>query len=486
MPSLSSFRFFPLFTALLFCASLPNPASAAQWTWTWKPAADEKNVTATVCPFKYDKKWGYAVELDDGNHDTDAFAPDFFAQYKYTDAPPGLPGGKPQPVVGDFAIYLYAIGCNSAYLSIDEIRNFQTKGWGIANHSYFHRGHAYNPPEILSPEEFREDLYWSQALDAVELGHGRAPSDFVYPNGYRDYSKYLEQFGIVSSTLVGGESRSLSSEKTNLLFLDRAYLDEGFWTSQYAKGDPLNGFLKSDGSGPAPGDIVIDFTHFIDPKPDSVNQKRWQARLEKISSQYGAGGTDEFWSAPVQDIVNYYRAAKAAQVKVEPGKLDVSIPNLLPGSPLTIKLENVPADTTIPAPEGGSVYRKDSTVWITSPMIGLPGASPPTPAIKMVHQGPVNGTVQLDKPEKIAGVRIKQNGHPLDLKVDLILPDGTVKNLGEHKQTKPWVGGYELFSLVPNAEPIVAQTIQISPAKDDGLKEVEVWAIDDSASAPAK
>ena len=47
----------------------------------------------------------------------------------------------------------------------------------------------------------------------------------------------------------------------------------GAW-SNGAKGEPMTGFPKD---GPQPGEVINDFTHAIDAKPDSPNQRRWAA-----------------------------------------------------------------------------------------------------------------------------------------------------------------------------------------------------------------
>ena len=47
------------------------------------PTGNEGGISATVCPLKYDKKWAYAIELDDGTVPTGTFAPDFFSKFQF-------------------------------------------------------------------------------------------------------------------------------------------------------------------------------------------------------------------------------------------------------------------------------------------------------------------------------------------------------------------------------------------------------------------
>lgn len=468
------FRFLSGVILWFGAATLP----AASWTWTWTPGAGEKP-TATVSPMKYGKKWGYTVELDDGNRETGMFAPGFFEQFKYTDAPPGVKGGQPMPVVGSYAIIAGSIGSNPTVMNWDDLRANLAKGWGVSSHSYYHKGKTYgNPPEILTPEQVREDLFWSQALFAQEIGSGRAPTHFVYPNGYKPYAEFLKEFGFASGSLVGGSGSNNPAKGGDLLLMPRAYLDEGAWTNQFQKGDPMAAFPAN---GPEEGAVMIDFTHGINTKPESANQRRWKTRLETIAKQWGAEGTDEFWSAPSGDLVNYGIAAKQAKVSASPGKVEVSLPDEIPGSALTVKLAGIPESTTIPVPPGGAVYRQGTTVWLTTPVIGAVGTAAPTPAVKRIYQGPAEQPVTLPSTVKVAAVRVMQSGRPtkgVPLKVDLILLDGSRKALGEINQDdKSWLNGTAVISAVPNGAPIEAKGVEVS-AGDKLNKEIEVWAVE--------
>lgn len=433
---------------------------------------------AVVCPLKYDKKWAYAIELDDGTTPTGPFAPDFFAEFQYTDAPPGVGNGRRLPVVGSLALYPYRVGANNTFVNFDQVREICNKGWAVANHSYTHKGKTYGDvPEILTPEQIREELFWSQAVFAHELG--RAPTHFVYPNGYTAYADSLGTFGMASGSSVGGKGGvSLAKMGDNFLSIPRCYLDEGAWTNQYRKGAPMDGIPAN---GPAEGDLIIDFTHGISPDPDSANQKRWRERLTTLAEKFGAAGKDEFWSAPTGDVISYWRAAKAAEAKLVPGKLSVALPDTLPGTPLTIRLEGVPANANIPAPPGGSIYRKESTVWITTPVIGTPGAAPLTPPVKQAFKGPPAPSIPLDAPRRIAAVRVRQHGNPIpdrQLNVNITKPDGSTERFSAQTQPDGFVSGTHIFSSVPNREAPLAKSVEIT--SDPSIKEVEIWAVDDA------
>ncbi|MEI6035201.1 MAG: polysaccharide deacetylase family protein [Verrucomicrobiae bacterium] len=468
----------PHLPRLLLLFLLAQSAGAATWSYSWPPSKSESEVRASVCPLKYDKKWAYAIELDDGTVPTGTFAPDFFAEFQYTDAAPGVGKGQRKPVVGSLALFPYRVGANITYVNFDQVREICGKGWAVANHSYSHKGKTYGDvPEILTPEQIKDELFWSQAVFAHELGH--APTHFVYPNGYTAYADSLGAVGIASASSVGGKGGiSLVKMGDSFLSIPRCYLDEGAWTNSFRKGNPMDGIPAA---GPAAGDLIIDFTHNLSPDPGSANQKRWRERLGTLAAKFGADGTDEFWSAPTQDIIAYWRAAKVAEAQLAPGKLSVSLPDSLPGTPLTIRLDGVPAETNIPSPPGGSICRKDSTVWITTPVIGAPGAAALTPPVKQIYKGPPAPTIPLDSPRRIAAVRVRQHGNPTpdrQLNVNITLPDGSIQKFSEQTQPDGFISGTHVFSSVPNREAPLAKSVEITT--DPSIKEVEIWAADDA------
>jgi peptidoglycan/xylan/chitin deacetylase (PgdA/CDA1 family) len=170
-------------------------AQAADWSWQWPATPGDAAPQVQVCHFKYGKDWAYAVEIDDGPLCALTAGQPLLANYQFTDAPPGVPGGKPVPFVGGVGVIVTCLGTtNLSILQFDQLHKLQDAGWDILNHSYYHIGHSYgNPPEILTPAQLRRDLFWSQTVLGTEVGLGqnRAPTHFIYPNGYMDFQKYL-------------------------------------------------------------------------------------------------------------------------------------------------------------------------------------------------------------------------------------------------------------------------------------------------------
>ena len=172
---------------------------------------------------------------------------------------------------------------NNTILGWEDLRQLKSHGWDVINHGYYHKGHGWDPEEKLTTEEYRQDLFWSQTLIASELGDGRAPTHFVYPNGYLAYRPHLAEFGLRSGSHVAGDPVNWKVyEKTADFYnLQRSYLDAGVWLGDWGKKDPLFWFPKD---GPVSGQIFIDFTHGIDVE-GSANYGLWTARLDSIASR---------------------------------------------------------------------------------------------------------------------------------------------------------------------------------------------------------
>jgi hypothetical protein len=449
-------------------------ADARSWSWERKPAPDEiAPPTMEICPLKYDKEWAYAVEIDDGPASTLTVAQPLLARFAFTDAPPGVAGGRALPFVGGAAVMVHWVGTsNDTHLNWEQIRELERKGWGVLNHSYWHSGNHWDPAQALKPADFRRELYWSRALLAGPPWDGPGDAHFVYPNGDYNFRPFLAEFGIRSASRVGGTCRTLLADAEAFRDLDRNYLDESVWAKS---GDPLLGFPKV---GPKRGDLVIDFTHGIEPGSDSANQRRWIARLSNIAARFGRSGADTIWCAPTTDVIDYTLTARVATLEASQGRLTVQLPDSAPGSALTLKLTGVSERSRLDAPPGGRLYRKGNQAWITTPRIGRRGAAMPKPPLKLLYQGPVKD-VTLDRPHAVAGVRLMQEGGAAPLRIELVKPDGSAEPLvsDERARVKPQWGCWLLFPTVPDRPAVIAREVRVAP--DPALKRMEIWVLTD-------
>lgn len=422
----------------------------------------------------YGKKWAYCIQVDDGGSWVAEYGAKIFSQCRFTDAPPGISGGKSFPVVGDVAIWTTKIGANPTYLNAAQIAELREEGWDLSNHSHTHRGRTFgDPPEPLSLEEMRAELFWSQALLATFL-EGRPPAVFVYPNGYTAYQAAIKEAGFRAGVLVGGEGgKNLASPKLNLLLFSRNYLDEGFWTSKWAKGDPM-AFLKEEPEG---NDVMIDFTHEMDHDPQSANQQRWAERLRTISLKWGEKGEDSFWSAPTPAVFDYFLASKEAAVDLAPGNLTVRLSEGSPGSRLTVRLDNFPPETKLPTPEGSTIYRDGTTAWVTTPFLGQPRMAPPQPVVEKIWEGKV-GEYVPDRSFRLAAVRLNHSGTPEPgelLHVEYEDEKEQVHVLEDRPLNHAYADGDYLVATVPNKDAPIVTRVNVTPLQV--LKGMEVWAV---------
>lgn len=458
---------------VLTTAFLGASTSAASWEYKWQQTPAEQLPQIEISPLKYGKTWAYAIELDDQPATTATVVQPLLARFSTTDAPPGVSGGQERPFVGTAAIFLSRFDAgNSTFLDTAQVKALKATGWGLINHSYWHTGNHWDASKALKPADLRRELFWSQALWPHLLGNGRATTQFVYPNGDYNFGPYLKEFGLRSGSRVGGKISRLPDDAAQWVDLDRNWLDENVWSKS---GDALEGLPKE---GPLPGDVIVDFTHGINADAESPNHKRWQTRLEHLAGRYGKAGNDSMWCAPTEEIVAYNLASKAAKVSLKSGQVNVELPDELPGTALTLHFSGLAPHAKLTAPPGGTLYRKGDEAWLTTPVIGQPGVEAPTPKLERIYQGVVKN-VSLEKPRRIAGVRLQQNGAPKAgflLDISAIGPTGTTAIVPADKATlsSNW-GLWNLFPTVPDREAPLATQITVTP--DPSLKLMEIWAL---------
>ncbi|MCW3096603.1 MAG: hypothetical protein JWL77_2221 [Chthonomonadaceae bacterium] len=440
------------------------------WTYSWKSAPNDAVPVASVCPLKYGKKWAYSVEIDDGPVSTLTVSQPLLEKFTYTDAPPGVSGGKIRPFVGGAAVFPLRLDTgNDTFLTWQQLHTLKKAGWGVLNHSYWHSGNSWDPKSGLKAPQFRDELFWSQAILAAEAGDGRSPTHFVYPNGYREYTPYLKEYGFHSASRVAGKFPHLANPATDFLDIDRNYLDESVWSKP---GDPMAGIPPSPGAG----DFVIDFTHGMEADPASANHKRWLTRLGTIAARSGSAGDDTLWCAPTSEVVDYSLAARAATLRTDRGRVTLSVPTDLSGTALTLHLVGISPQTVLTSPPGGILYRQGEQVWITTPPLGAPGTAPPKPGIVKVYEGSIQDFTPA-RPIRLAGVRVLQRGEPKSgfaLKIDLTAPDGKTSSLFNASPGTNW-GSWLLYPIVPNRPALLTKGVHINT--DPSLSKMEVWVL---------
>lgn len=448
------------------CVALP--VRAATWSYEW-PASTEAAPKVEIAPLQWGKTWAYSVEIDDGPASTLSVAAPLLARFNFSDAPPGVAGGRLRPFVGGAAIFLSRFDVdNETLLDAKALENLRAAGWELLNHSYWHSGNSWEATGALSDADIRRELFWSQSLMAALSPDGRAPTHFVYPNGYTKYSQQLAQFGFRSASRVGATSKRTIDEAV-WLDLDRNNLDEGAWN------DARQGLPTE----PKIGDWTIDFTHGINGDASSTNFGRWQSRLQFIDENWGARGDDSVWCAPTNVVAAYVQAAQAAKLSVENGQLSLEIPDDLPGTALTLHFSGLSLSTKLEVPTSATLYRRGDEAWLTTPVLGKAGTAPPARLERIYAGEPKN--VTFDKPRHIAGVRLRQNGSAATfaLSIDLIGVDDAVSPLVAPEKAalgSNW-GFWHLFPTVPDGEAPLCREVRLT--SDASLKQMEVWALVD-------
>jgi hypothetical protein len=461
-------------------------ATAATWEWPC-PELAAATVKVEIAPVKYGKTWAYAIEFDDGGSFVRTHAEALITGHQFTDAPPGVADGTPKPFVAGLSLFAAPLdGGNTAYLTWAEIRRLHDRGWGVVNHSYWHSGNHWDPKEFLTEDQFRRELFWSQAVFGHFIWDGKQTCcHFVFPSGDSHYGPHLAEFGLLTRPVATRQGNSLTAPAmpfdaaSKWRRCRRNNLDHAAWVK--SGGEPMAAFPQP---APAPGELVVDFTHGI-AAPGTDNYRNWETRLSTIEQRYGIKGDDSLWCAPTAEILAYHELAKTARAEMAKGTLTVTFPEKIPPSSLTLILTCDPAMSgSIVPPPGGLVFRHGTTLWLTTPPLGKPWPLPPSPRVAPVHRLPFAPDITLPAPVSLAAVRILQRGGPATSfvpKITLIDEHGAEHDLDlapllRWCPVKSRWGNWLLFPVVPDHPAPLVKGLRM--AADPCFKEVEIWAVD--------
>ena len=159
--------------------------------------------------------------------------------------------------------------------------------------------------------------------------------------------------------------------------------------------------------------------------------------------------------------------------------MTISLPDDIPGSALTLRLQGIGSPALVESPEGGAFHRQGDAWVLTSPRIGLWGTPPPIPRLKCVYDGPAV-SINFQKPIPVAGVTLRLFGNPpsaLPYRLAVRTAKGEAV-FAEQTVGPGWIVGGRLCPIIPAFGPITGTGIAVSGAEP--LKTMAVWAIDES------
>ncbi len=475
------------YAACLTAALLPCTGLCEDTRWLWEsPELAAAAESVIVEPLKFGKSWAYALEFDDGGIFARDVAEPMLGKLGFTDAPPGVPGGRKMPFVASMAIYPFVIdGGNNTLLTWEQLRALRAKGWGVSNHSYWHTGNHWEPKDFLDEAQMRRELFWSQAVFAHFLSDGHEIlRRFVYPSGDYHYGPFLAEYGLNTTPVAFKNGNSLTATPaafdagSKYLLANRNNMDAGAWDKR--GGDDMDSFPQPR---PQPGDFVLDFTHGMG-KAGEPNVLRWERRLGRIFSEFGAEGDDSMWCGSSAEIVAYHAAATKARAGIDKAGIFVEVPEGSAKTPLTLRIKLArPLDSLPPAPPGAIVYRQGNDVWVTTPPLGS-DATPGFLRAKPVHAGPFEEKIVLPAAVRLAAVRLLQNGNPGDgfvPEISWVAKDGSkgkvpVENILRWSPIKSRWGNWLLFPIVPDQPTPEVVELNFSPSPN--FKGVELWSLE--------
>lgn len=254
------------------------------------PAASIGQIEVTV--LRDDKRWALSMTFDDGYYSQYTSARSYLEKYGYK-------GGI---AINGRALDNPAFG-GKQYMNDAQMRDIFASGWSIFNHSYSHWFVSDFPNTTYALADVK------RGLDRIVAGGVTTPTVFVAPyvdaaywdllrqsdNNY--YSIYTYQGGWASIMVPD----DMTAAPYGIQTVGRDSFDyTGSYMSQahtYAVANPNKHFW------------LFQSTHTIDAGCDPV-----ETSVDFLYANYGKGGTDEVWVAPIDKVSQYLMARRTVSL----------------------------------------------------------------------------------------------------------------------------------------------------------------------------
>lgn len=299
------------------------------------------NTQITKATLKYNKDFAYSFTFDDGKRDA------------YTNAYPLLAGGTGMNTGATYPGLFYTDGCGNKItfraaiamnsvsangndphdgsvpesLSWWELHDLYINKWDVLNHSY---SHQYGPGTDYASQVSLNTSY-IKSKTGIETTH------FVIPSGDSEYTTYAFNAGMKAvynqKDFPGGSGLVVDAP----LSLDqfkfyRQYLDDNNYPDQAAKVDSIA--ARSSATSHL---WYSEFTHHValEPEAGGLLFATFKSHMEELAATYGAGGKDNMWMAPLQEVYEYLSVRELSNIHEERNGNEIV---------LHIDFSNVPAD----------------------------------------------------------------------------------------------------------------------------------------------
>jgi hypothetical protein len=306
---------------------------------------------ATKANLYRDKKWAYSFTWDDSRDSVLPNAKPVFDTYGYRAGMainPGIMGGW-------------------GYMTWDDLDQLYAAGWGVFNHSWDHD--SANGVGITNANV---NAQIDPARAAIEARYpGYPDSYFVYPYNYINDWDAIKAKGFLGAEAETGEnyvdvwpletSPQASATGNGATNADSLWLLRRHQAYRDTPVSTWNSWLDSAAADARPR-WCIAFSHqciaspgFYDVTPAMLN-----THLGYLYNTYGAGGADNVWVAPSEEVLHYLYARRYTVLTRQGAPLTPSsTPTWSPPSPTrTVTPTPTSTPTLTPFPCGATVLRR--------------------------------------------------------------------------------------------------------------------------------
>ncbi|MBX9851623.1 MAG: T9SS type A sorting domain-containing protein [Cytophagaceae bacterium] len=261
-------------------------------------------------PLKYNKEFAYSFTFDDGKADSYTAAYPLFSGGYSAETGQTYPGlfytdgcGNDIPFRGGIAINSISSNGDDPHegtpgvITWNQVSDLYSKKWDLFNHSYTHKN---GPGTDYTAEILNNNTYVKSKI-GITLSH------FVIPSGDSEYTNYAFNNGMKAvynqKDFPGGTGLKIESPLSLQNFkLYRQYLDDNIYNQNSGKVNAVA--AKSSSTAHY---WYSEFTHSVSktPRGGSLVFPTFKSHMENIEKNYGKGGKDNVWMAPLQEVYEY-------------------------------------------------------------------------------------------------------------------------------------------------------------------------------------
>ncbi len=275
--------------------------------------------SVSTAPLLHDKLWAYSLTIDDGYASTYENVLPILNRYGYRGST-AINGSTLGKTVS------YGGGTLARIMTEDQLRALYAAGWGVTNHTYGHKHFAEYPNTTALVQDVRQN----NEVISNTLG-GFQPRVFTSPFTESQFAPVIQ----ANRATLGLYLVQQSGWRINYVATPGFLTTDYFWMVGRDRVEEWH-FDEAHNRAVAGGGTPLWLTHHMHNEAgDNPICNAIEVGTDYLYYHYGAGGTDEVWVAPAQEVYEYLvtRAAlDVSLVAVEPDDSEdvLPTPNITP------------------------------------------------------------------------------------------------------------------------------------------------------------